>query len=90
MAHEAGRERVRAAAIGLDRIVVDRRAAIEAFGDHFKIRSKLTLQDARPSLRAWKASPGCGIVTPGVGIAEGDNDRHRLKLPRTVGGKARV
>ena len=90
MAHEAGRERIRAAAIGLDRIVVDRRAAVEALGDHLKIRPKLALQDARPALRARKSSPGCGIVTPGVGIAEGDDDRHRFKLPRTVGGKALI
>ena len=81
MAHEAGRQRVRAAAIRLDRIVVDRRAAIKPLGDHLKIRSKLALQHARPSLRARESRPGFGIVTPGVGIAEGDDDRHRLTLP---------
>src|SRR6202034_3013238 len=80
MAHEAGRQGVRAAAIGLDRIVVDRGAAVEPLGDHLKIRSKLALQDARPSLGARKPAAGCGIVTPRVGIAEGDDDGHRLTL----------
>jgi hypothetical protein len=74
------RQGVRAAAIGLDRIVVDCRAAVEPLGDHLKIRSKLALQDAGPSLRARKSAPGCGIVTPGVGIAEDDDDWHGLKL----------
>ena len=60
MAHEAGRQRIRAAAIRLDRIVVDRRAAVEPLGDHLKIRSKLALQDAGPSLRARKSAPVAG------------------------------
>ena len=37
MAHEAGRQRVRAAAIGLDRIIVDGRAAVEPLRDHLKV-----------------------------------------------------
>ena len=52
MTYETGRQGVGAAAIGLDRIIVDRRAAVEALGDHLKIRSELTLQDAGPPLRA--------------------------------------
>ena len=77
-----GRKRVRAAAIGLDRIVVDRRSAVEPLGNHLKIRSKLALKDAGPSLRARKSASSRWIITPGVGIAEGDDDGHWLKLLR--------
>src|SRR6202044_3764873 len=56
MAHETGRERVGAAAIGLGRIVVDRGAPVEPLGDHLEIRPKLALQDAGPSLRARKSA----------------------------------
>jgi len=85
MAHEAGWEGIRAAAIRVGRIVVDRRAAVEPLGDHLEVRPKLALQDAGPALRARKTVAGGGIVTPGVGIAEGDDDRHRLKLSLRTG-----
>src|SRR6185437_14746719 len=81
VAHKTGRQSVRARAIRLDRIVVNGGAAIEPFGDHLEIGPQLALQDSRPSLRAGKPAARRRIMAPGVGIAEGDDDRHRLKLP---------
>ena len=80
VAAQAGREIVGAAAIRLDRVVEHRRAAVEPFLDHAMAGAQFPPHDAGPAYIGRKPRRGRGIIAPGVGIAECDDDRHGIPL----------
>ena len=84
VAHEARRQRLHARAIGLDRIVVNGRAAAQPLRDHFELRPEFALHHGRPALRAGEPRACRRVEAPGVGIAKRDNDRHRLRVPSLI------